>query len=127
LTVRQHLPYKRTAELFQDLFDVDVSPATIFKANKECSTLLEEPVNAIKEQITASDVVHFDESGNRCTQKNHWVHSAGTPRLTWYMIHKKRGLEAMDAASILPRFNGIAVHDHLKAYLVLLPTEWVKI
>jgi len=61
-------------------------------------------------------VVHFDESGMRCEQKNHWVHSAGTPRMTFYMIHKKRGSEAMDAAGILPRFHGIATHDHLRAY-----------
>ena len=116
LTIRQHLPYKRTAELFRDFFGAEISPATIFKANKECSILLEEPVNGIKEQITASDVVHFDESGNRCAQKNHWVHSAGTPTLTYYRIHEKRGSEAMDAAGILPRFKGRAVHDHLKSY-----------
>lgn len=116
LTIRQHLPYKRTAELFRDFFGVDISPATIFKANKECSTLLEKPVNDVKEQIAVSAVVHFDESGNRCAQKNHWVHSAGTPTLTYYMIHKKRGSAAMDAAGILPKFNGRAVHDHLKSY-----------
>ena len=116
LTVRQHLPYRRTAELFRDFFGAEISPATIFKANKECSTLLEESVNTIKEQITASDVVHFDESGNRCAQKNHWVHSVGTSLLTWYMIHKKRGSEAMDAAGILPEFNGRAIHDHWKPY-----------
>lgn len=116
LTVRQHMPYKRTSELFRDFFGVDISPATIFRANKECSLLLEKPVNDIKDQIAASDVVHFDESGNRCAQKNHWVHSAGTPTLTYYMIHKKRGSEAMDTAGILPKFNGRAVHDHFKSY-----------
>lgn len=116
LTVRQHLPYQRTAELLADFFGAEISTATIFKANKEAAARLEEPVHAIKEQITASEVVHFDESGMRCEQKNHWVHSAGTPRLTFYMIHKKRGSEAMDAAGILPRFHGTAAHDHLKAY-----------
>lgn len=116
LTVRQHLPYKRTAELFQNIFGADISPATIFKANKECSLLLEKPVNAIKDHIAVSDVVHFDESGVRCVQENYWAHTAGTPALTYYTIHKKRGSEAMDAAGILPKFNGRAVHDHLKAY-----------
>jgi transposase len=116
LTVAQHVPYKRAAELLQHFFGMAISPATLFKANKESSTLFEEPVNDIKEQITASDVAHFDESGNRCAQKNHWVHSASTPTLSWYMIHEKRGSEAMDAAGILPKFNGRAVHDHLKSY-----------
>jgi len=116
LTVRQHLPYKRTAELIRDFFGAEISPATIFKANKECSGLLEEPVDNIKERITASDVVHFDESGNRCEKKTHWVHSAGTSMWTYYRIHKKRGSEAMDAVGILPEFNGRAIHDHWKPY-----------
>jgi transposase len=116
LTVRQHLPYQRTAELFRDFFSLAISPATIFKANKECSLLLEKPVKDIKDQIAASDVACFDESGNRCAKKNYWVHSASTPTGTYYMIHKKRGTEAMDAAGILPAFKGRAVHDHFKSY-----------
>jgi len=116
LTVRQHVPYKRAAELLRDFFGLEISPATIFKANKEGAALLQEPVNNIKERITACDVVHFDESGNICAQENHWVHSASTPWLTWYMIHKRRGSAAMDFAGILPEFKGRAVHDHLKAY-----------
>ena len=116
LTVRQHIPFKRAAELLQEFFGPTVSPATILKAKKEASLLLEEPVNDIKEQITASDVVHFDESGNKCAKNSCWVHSASTPTLTWYMIHERRGSVAMDAAGILPKFNGRAVHDHMKSY-----------
>ena len=116
LTVRQHLPYKRTAELLRDFFGAEISPATLLKANKECSTLLEKPVNDIKEQVATSDVVHFDESGSRCAQENYWAHTACTPTLTYYMIHKNRGTKAMDAAGILPKFKGRAVHDHWKSY-----------
>ncbi len=36
--------------------------------------------------------------------------------MTHYEVHAKRGLEAMRDIGILPTFNGIAVHDHLKSY-----------
>jgi len=116
LMVRQHIPCRRSAELLRDFFGAEISPATILKAKKEASLLLAEPVNDIKEQITASDVVHFDETGARCVQQNHWVHTAGTPTLTYYRIHEKRGSKAMNDVGILPAFNGRAVHDHLKSY-----------
>jgi transposase len=116
LTVRHHIPYERTAEILWDFYEAQVSVATIFKANNECSQAVTESVAAIKEQLIASEVVNFDESGLRCEKKNHWIHSAGTPVLTHYTAHTKRGKEAMDAAGILPNFKGRAVHDHFKSY-----------
>jgi transposase len=35
---------------------------------------------------------------------------------TLYTMHAKRGQEAMNEAGILPKFQGVAVHDHWFPY-----------
>ena len=68
------------------------------------------------EQIRTAEVAHFDESGMRVGGKLHWLHVAATERAVHDSTHEKRGREAMDAAGILPGFQGGAVHDHWKPY-----------
>ena len=66
--------------------------------------------------ILAADVAHFDESGIRIAGQLNWLHVATTTTVVHYTAHPKRGREGMEAAGILPRFPGIAVHDHWKPY-----------
>ena len=117
--MNQHLlPYGRTAEIIEDFYQHRISTSTFYRINKACFEMLRSSVDSIKENILASAVVHFDETGLRVgKQHKHWLHTASTPSQTFYYIHKKRGSEAMDAMGILPDFDGTAVHDHFKPYL----------
>ena len=45
-----------------------------------------------------------------------WVHSASTDTDTLITVHDRRGRVAMDAAGVLPRFTGTAVHDCWRPY-----------
>jgi transposase len=115
--MNQHLlPYQRTAEILFDFYGQQISTGTLYNINHDCYQVLKQPVENIKEQVIASDVVHFDESGLRVDKKTNWLHSSSTSLWSYYMFHKKRGSAAMDEANILPRFKGIAVHDHWKPY-----------
>ncbi len=110
------VPLERTTEILSDLYNHAISDGVISKAN---STILENiapSTKAIKEELLASEVVHFDESGLRVEAKLHWLHVASTATLTHYDVHQKRGSEAMDESGILPKFTGTAVHDHWKSY-----------
>jgi transposase len=81
-----------------------------------CHGQLEGFEAAIKAQLINSPIVHFDESGMKINQAGHWLHVASTSTLTYYYIHPKRGIEAMEEIGILPKFRGCAIHDHWAAY-----------
>ena len=56
-------------------------------------------------------MAHFDETGGRIDGRLGWIHSASTETLTLLSAHRKRGVEAMRDAGVLPAFRGVAVHD----------------
>ena len=112
----QLLPYERIRELFSDLFGIGLSTGTIVNANRTCSNALKPVEDMIKDKITASGVVHFDETGLYTEKKRWWLHVAATEDLTYYECHPKRGKAATDDIDILPNFSGIAIHDGWDTY-----------
>lgn len=63
------------------------------------------------DHVRAAPVVSADESGLRVAGKLHWLHIAASATLTWYGVHAKRGMEAIEAHGILPKHIGVLVHD----------------
>lgn len=112
----QLIPLERTAEMFKDLFGVPLSEGTVVAASARCAEALCGFYEWVIERIRESRVVDFDESGLNIGGSLHWIHTAGTPLLTAYVAHKRRGSVAFDVMGILPGFTGTAVHDHLPAY-----------
>ena len=68
------------------------------------------------EQIAASDVAGFDETGFRVDGRLHWVHCARIGKYTLLMVHPRRGKQAIEAMGVLPSFGGVAVHDAWAPY-----------
>ena len=116
LTQGQLLPMERTAQIVSDLFGVKLSAGSVHTSIVQAAQTLVPSVMQIAAALIASPVVHFDETGQRVGARLRWLHSAGTPRLTWYGAHDKRGQIAMDAFGILPIFKGVAVHDGWASY-----------
>lgn len=118
----QLIPYDRIVELFKDIFSQFPSAASIYNANELCYEQLENVEDQIKNEISHSEVVHFDETGIRVTVNSenkslHWLHVSSTEEFTYYHIDPKRGKEAMDRMEILPSFTGVAVHDGYQSYM----------
>jgi transposase len=116
LSTQHFIPTARTSQIFEDLFNHRISESTVMKACQQLSKNIKPATEAIKTQLQQADVVHFDESGVRVKGKLYWIHSASTQYLTHYHIHERRGQKAIDEAGILPKFKGIACHDHWKSY-----------
>jgi|TARA_Y100000310_G_scaffold57392_1_gene52586 transposase len=114
----QMLPLARLCELFSDLTGQAPSESLILTACETVAGKIAPSLEAIREQLIASPVVHCDETGQRVRGVLNWLHSVSTRRLTFYATHPKRGQEAMRAIGILPQFRGRAVHDALASYFL---------
>lgn len=111
LTQGQMLPYARAAELIHDVYGLSISPATLLAWVAEARAALQTTADRIAEQLHAAPVLNADESGLRVAGKLHWLHIAASDTLTWYGVHAKRGMAAIEAHGILPNRLGVLVHD----------------
>jgi transposase len=117
LSAQHHIPVGRVAEILADACGIEVSAGWVTEACRRVEAAVAPANAAIRDAIAAAVVVHFGESVTRVAGRNHWMHTAATARLTAYHIDEHgRGVEAIKAFGILPRFTGVAVHDAYKGY-----------
>jgi transposase len=94
-----------------------VSEGVIKRAVEQLAEAVAPCLDAIYDGLTKSPVVHFDETGFRIDTDGAWLHVACTEHLTYYVVHRKRGNEAILDAGVLPNCRGWAVHDGYKSYM----------
>jgi transposase len=116
LTQGQMLPFARAAELIADIYGLTVSPGTLVAWVGEARAALQGTADMIAAQLSAAPLAHADESGLRVASKLHWLHVVTNPSHTWYGVHEKRGLDAIEAHGILAKRTGVLVHDCLASY-----------
>jgi len=116
LTQYQHVPMKRCTGIMQDLFGLHISPASVHAAIAQAHAVVKPIIEELSESMLQAPVMHFDETGMRVGKKLHWMHSASTDNAVVYKVHAKRGREALMAFNLLPRFDGVAIHDGWSAY-----------
>lgn len=116
LSQYQLLPYKRIREYFSDQLHMPLSEGSLYNFNLQAYLKLADFEQVSKDRLARADVNHADETGININGKRHWLHCTSNNKWTHFFPHQKRGKEAMDAIGILPRFNGILVHDHWKPY-----------
>ncbi|WP_229458913.1 IS66 family transposase, partial [Massilia glaciei] len=116
LTQGQMLPFARAAELIHDIYGLSISPGTLVAWVGEGRAALQGTANQIADNLHISALVNADESGLRVAGKLYWLHIAANETLTWYGVHAKRGMEAIEAHGILPKRIGVLVQDCWKPY-----------
>jgi len=116
LLVGHHLPVERAAQVLNDGLGAGCSAGMLGGLLSQAAGGLGGVVERVCELLRRAEVAHFDETGARVAGRLHWVHSASTPLLSWFTVHPKRGVVAMDAAGVLPGFHGVAVHDGWSPY-----------
>ena len=112
----QLLPYERCAEAMNDLFGCHVSAGTIATMLRGCAGELVGAEMLIKEGLRRAVVMGVDETNLRVAKRQDWVHVSSTEKLTLLVHDKRRGAPAVSGIDILPRYEGVVVHDGFGTY-----------
>ena len=112
----QLMPYERSREFFRDLFGHKFSSGTFYNIRQGAYDRLEDSQVRLKASLTKASVAGFDETGIRVDARIHWLHVCSTSKHAYFEVHSKRGHQAMEDIGILPKFEGVAVHDFWKSY-----------
>ena len=112
----QLLPYGRLEDYFKDQLNMPISAGTLFNFNQQAYDKLSEFEQIAKQNLIQASRLNVDETGVNIGGKRLWLHGAGNDFWTHYHADEKRGTPAMEAADIIPNFEGVLCHDHWKAY-----------
>ena len=117
LLVAQMVALKRVQQTVQTLIDEVIAEATILCYVMQLYRALAAWEQATIDQLLSQPTLHVDETSLRVARKNHWIHVYAAGDITLKFLHPKRGLEAITAIDIIPRYGGVIVHDCWASYL----------
>ena len=117
LLLAQMVALQRVQQLVHTLIDEVIAEATILCYVMQLYRALAAWEQAAIDQLLAQPTLHVDETSLRVARKNHWLHVYSAGDITLKFLHPKRGLEAIVAIDIIPRYGGVIVHDCWASYL----------
>jgi hypothetical protein len=117
LLVAQMVALRRVQKMIRTLIGRLLSEASILKYVMQLHHILEPWEQAGVERLLQMPAIHVDETSLRVDKKNHWIHVISGGDVTLKFLHPKRGLEAIEQIGIVPRYEGIIIHDCWQSYL----------
>jgi transposase len=117
LLIAQMLSLKRVQQSIQTLIGELIAQATVLKYVLQLHQALERWEKASIEQLLTMPAMHVDETSLRVERQNYWIHVCSGGDITLKFLHPKRGLEAMQAIGVIPRYGGTMIHDCWASYL----------
>jgi transposase len=97
----QFLSKDRTAQALAELSGIPPSSGTVAGITARAAGRLDGFLERVRDNIAAAEVAGFDETGFRVDGRLHWVHCARTGKYTLFMVHPKRGRQAIFNALVL--------------------------
>lgn len=112
LNQRQFIPEDRLQEIFDDVFELPISAATLAGMSSNFASKAASIQNQVFEELKDAPVKNADETGIHIAGKTNWLHLLSNTRWTHYRASPKRGDVPKDII-------GILVHDHWKPYFTI--------
>ena len=116
LLVCQMVALNRVQKCVASMIDVTLSEASLLKFILRLHQALESWEISAKAALLEMPAMNVDETSLRVDKKNYWIHVYSAGDITLKCLHRRRGIEAIDAIDIVPRYGGIIIHDCWASY-----------
>lgn len=90
------LPYRNIADLFGQLYDLSISPGSVFHATERVARAGRDEYEQIRDRIRESDVIYIDETGMSLDGEQGWIWAFTTPEETLYVVAECRGSTVLE-------------------------------
>ena len=117
LLVCQMISLNRAQKLIKALIGETISEATFLKFILRFHEALAQWELKATKQILLCSAMNVDETSLRVDMKNHWIHVYSADDITLKFLHPSRGTEAINQIDIIPRYDGVIIHDCWSSYL----------
>jgi len=113
LSVRQYIPVYRIKEIFNQVFGIDMSQATVCNKLAQSSHKLLKYYSWIQNQIFKTPVVGSDETGCRVNGEKGWMWTWQSEQFTYLRFSNKRDFKTITDTFPDGLPNSVVVHDCL--------------
>ncbi len=117
LLVCQMLALGRVQKCVMAMIGQTLSEASLLKFVLRLHAALADWERDAIEQLIQSPAIHVDETSQRVDKSNHWIHVYASGNVTIKRLHRRRGKEVIEDIDIIPRYDGVIIHDCWASYL----------
>ncbi len=114
---RQYLPFARMKEVFNDIFNINISQGGIHYLLNRFADKATPVYELIKQRVANSEVVGADETGIKVNGKKHWFWTWQSSKLTYIAHSENRKAETVKTHFPQGFPNSTLVHDGWKPQL----------
>lgn len=116
LLMTQMISLNRAGKLMNSMIGQLISESGFLRWIMELHCKLQRWEDHTIQALLLSAVLHVDETSMKVDGTKHWVHVCSAGNLVLKRLHAHRGLEAMNAHDLIPRYGGVKVHDCWASY-----------
>ena len=117
LLVCQMVALNRVQKCVTSMIGQTLSEASLLKFILRLHEALADWERDAVKQLMQSPAMHVDETSLRVDKNNHWIHVYASGDITLKRLHRRRGKEAIEDIDIIPRYEGVIIHDCWASYL----------
>ncbi len=109
------VPFDKVNMIFNDLFDLQLSPASLVNFETKLAENGNPIYEQIKQKVHHSSSIHGDETGWRVDGENYWLWDFVNSEAALYRIEKSRGSEVVKD-TLGEDYQGTLISDFYSAY-----------